>query len=153
MGKIVIIKGTDSHGDHDLTIFHRLHSIPWHPNLVRVFDWVYWQLANRKATIRLTSGWRPLEQISGESGIHATEPLRAVDFTVVYFHKEETKALCIIGNRMWEYDSSRPGKYKVFIPHEYKTKTGQLLGYHIHMQVHDNTKRKAPLGGNPGGLN
>lgn len=143
MGKIVIIKGTDSHGDHDLTVFHRLHSVSWHPNLVKVFDWTYNKLKNRKATIRLTSGWRPFEEISGESGIHATDPLRAIDFTVVYFRKEETQELCIIGNAIWEYDYTRPDKYRVFNCHEHKTKAGILLGYHIHLQVHENTRRKA----------
>jgi len=142
MGTIVIIKGTNSKGDHDLTLFHRFHEVPWHPNLVKVFDWVYGKLKNRKATIRLTSGWRPPDEILGESGIHATDPLKAVDFTVVYFHADETRELCNIGNSSWEYDYTRPSKYQVFVPHEYRTKTGKLLGYHIHLQVHENTRLK-----------
>lgn len=69
---------------------------------------------------------------SGDSGVHGTMPLRAVDLRCR--SKTVGTELERFINSNWCYDPARPG-YQVCRAH------GQGNNYHLHIQVHPNTKR------------
>lgn len=64
--------------------------------------------------------------------LHGTNPVRAKDIRSWCYDKP-TQVVNVI-NKVWEYDYKRPGK-KVAVYHN----SGE--GYHIHLQVHPNTRR------------
>lgn len=77
------------------------------------------------------------------SGVHSDgPPWRAVDIrisnlaTSSYEDQLTATSLCDILNNKWEYDFDRPGRYNVAYckPHG--------SGPHIHIQVHNNTRRR-----------
>lgn len=76
----------------------------------------------------ITSLYR--EKSSKESGIHSTIPLRAVDLRIHDVHIGHVIEARI--NNNWQYDPMRKEK-KVALLH------GKSM--HLHIQVHDNTKR------------
>ena len=80
-------------------------------------------------------------EVPGESGIHSTKPLRTIDYTILGFKREQAEKVCEEGNEAWEYDERRPGRFRVFVPHEVVI-DGKTLGWHIHMQVHNGTINK-----------
>ena len=69
----------------------------------------------------------------GDQGVHGTLPLRAVD---VRCHNQEMgKVIETWTNKHYIYDRKRPGM-KVCLFHD----VGR--GWHLHFQVHSNTKKK-----------
>jgi len=68
-----------------------------------------------------------------DTGVHGTLPLRGVDLRARKhsFGGEVVKWV----NKYWEYDHERK-KYKVAKDH------GEDSNYHIHLQVHPNTKQR-----------
>jgi len=70
----------------------------------------------------------------GDSGIHGTKPCRAVDLrchdqTIGYYTERAI-------NNTWEYDYKRPQKSCAL----YHTATGKEKDFHLHIQVHTNTR-------------
>ena len=88
-----------------------------------------WIEANTRMEFTLTSLYRRI----GDSGVHGTMPLRAIDLSCTDEHIGNRVAEII--NEKYQYDRRRPHK-KCAIFHD----TG--LGPHIHLQVHPNTQRK-----------
>lgn len=81
----------------------------------------------------ITSLWR--KRAPGESGIHATNPLRAMDVRSRIFPASVSRQIEDKINKEWIYDPKRPN-LKVCVWHD----TGQ--GEHFHLQVHDRTCRR-----------
>jgi len=65
-----------------------------------------------------------------DPGVHGQLPCRGADLGC--YHGVIADEVCRIINEHWKYDPERP-EMKVAIAHN----TGQ--GFHIHIQVHDNT--------------
>lgn len=105
------------------TVFYNFTARALHPQLAAVLHW-FWK---RYFDVIVTSAWR--EQ---DSGIHNTDPLRAVDLRSWVFPDPEARADEI--NRAWLYDPLRT-RLNVCIYHD----TGR--GVHFHIQVHDRTVR------------
>ena len=76
----------------------------------------------------ITSAYR-----ANSAGVHSVEPLRGLDVRSYIYTNPENVAETI--NSVWEYDNTRP-VYQCAILHD----TGH--GMHIHLQVHDNTRKK-----------
>lgn len=113
-----------------------------HPLLWQVMEWIRLEHLVISLGVELTSAFRPIGE--GESGIHATNPLRAVDFYVVSiftgyrqpssWHEELEEAV----NNHWIYDSNglsdpKRLKYRVAWWHDAGS------GLHLHLQAHNNT--------------
>lgn len=81
----------------------------------------------------VTSAYREHKAHAKDSGIHSTDPLRAVDIRSWIYSDPEMIVDWI--NLQWEYDNQRPWM-KCAILHN----TGS--GEHIHVQVHPNTRRR-----------
>lgn len=110
-------------------VFRAAHAVPWHPILLDVNEWIY----GRYGVVVLTSAYRAKKIYPKDSGMHATNPLRADDIRVwVYATPYDLLEKDINDN--WQYDPKRPEK-KVALIHD----TGQ--GIHGHIQVHPNTVR------------
>ena len=100
----------------------------WHQNLVKLIMW----LAEYTGEIVITSGRRYRALYAGDSGIHMTDPLRAMD--IRYYIYNDPDKLCDIINQAWEYDRTRP-RFQCAKLHD----TGR--GLHFHLQVHDRTRK------------
>ena len=98
----------------------------WHPKLIELLVW----LTIRYSKNIITSAYREREIHDKDSGIHGTDPLRAVDKRSRDYPDPEAIAADI--NAHFIYDPIRP-HYQVCVYHN----TGQ--GYHFHLQVHDRT--------------
>ena len=98
---------------------------PAHPKLVDLVKWV----CVRYSEAILTGGY---EERSYPS-VHSMVPYRGMDMRSTVFRDPQAVADDI--NRHWEYDPARPDK-KCAIYHD----VGR--GAHLHLQVHNNTKRK-----------
>jgi hypothetical protein len=96
----------------------------YHQNLRKILVWLE-RSTGFKFTI--TSPFR-----MNDSGVHGTMPLRAVDLrcrSIVV-----GRAIESIININWSYDSSRPEMSCVLLH-------GEDENLHLHIKVHDNTKR------------
>jgi len=116
-----------------------------HPTLVMLLgiigDILRYDEHGRIAGIWLTGGHRPAGMIPGDSGVHSTNPLRALDLLLVdvttrvvlpdSVHVEACKRL----NDAWIYDLAQLSK-PVALYHDAHT------GWHIHLQVTRDTKRR-----------
>lgn len=75
------------------------------------------------------------EPVEGESGVHGTVPLRAVDLSVSGLTEAQVSQFEADCNKAWIYDPERP-EMRVCIRHD----VGR--GDHFHLQVHDRTVRR-----------
>ena len=93
-----------------------------HPKMRELLAWIHDQ-----------EGWQVITSLYriGDDGVHGTLPLRAVDLRA---NEIEGKTLENLINGNWQYDPGRLNM-KVAIFHD----IGQ--GPHLHLQVHENTKR------------
>lgn len=114
----------------NIGVWRRGTKVPWHPMLVIICLWVLKELGR----LILTSTFRLKKIYPGDSGMHMTVPLRAVDFRV-YIYNSSYEYIENLINSAWEYDPLRPD-LKVCVIHD----TGQ--GIHAHLQVHQNTRRR-----------
>ncbi len=110
-------------------ILERALSVAWHPNLIKVNMCIIHRYSN---TV-VTSTYRPHKIHPSDSMIHCTIPLRADDMRSKVF--EDPVAVRDDINRIWIYDLKRSW-LNVCVYHN----TG--FGWHFHIQVHDNTKRR-----------
>jgi len=111
----------------DRDVMRAILTKPYHSTLVDVLFWLDEMVVD---DIIFTSGFRPKD-----SKCHGTIPCRAVDLrSWVFKHPYGIRDFI---NRHWQYDSTRPGLYKVAKYH--KVENG---GWHFHIQVHDNTRRR-----------
>ena len=108
-----------------------------HPAMVKVLSFVInlWP----EAYIRITSMNRSRAEnkaAGAKSLIHVIgPPWRSVDIGGALLKQEEIDHIADLVNEAFSYDPKRPGKYKV----AYGAKHGS--GKHLHLQVHDNTRR------------
>ena len=88
----------------------------------------------------VTSDFRSKPIHDKDPGIHGTNPLRAIDLRSWTMRNPELIEEKI--NKAWIYDTDRP-QYNVCVYHESKRTqpdgTIKDLGFHFHLQVHDNT--------------
>jgi hypothetical protein len=115
----------------DTDVLISLMQVGSHPILLDVVHW----LCNRfPQLICVTDGHRP-----GDPKCHGTDPLRAIDIRSTLF--QAPKAIEVEINNHWEYDPERThmgvAKY-----HRVKNPDGSWGGYHFHIQVHPNTRRR-----------
>jgi hypothetical protein len=109
-------------------VYRNCHIVAWHPKLIDVIAWIL----EKEGKVVHTSGYRPHKIHGKDSGVHATDPLRATDIRhYIYYNPERLRDEI---NESWTYDPNRP-HLKVAFLHD----TG--LGKHFHIQVHDNTVR------------
>ena len=118
---------------------------PFHKKMVALAMW----LMTRLSEVVVTSAWR-----EGDKGIGGVLPCRHLDIRARIYEKPWEVAEDI--NDHWIYDESRP-KYRCALYHARCPKCGQdhryvftklceacgkdiSFHYHIHCQVHDNTK-------------
>ena len=109
-------------------IFELAHQVGWHPKLREVLLWI----VKLTGEVIITSGYRPTRIYSNDSGVHGTNPLRAVDLR--YYIYANAEALQDQINLVFTYDPSRP-LLRVAWLHD----TGQ--GKHFHIQVHNKTTK------------
>jgi len=110
-------------------IFKNFCKVPHHPVLDDLICWLH----ENKIERIVTSAYRANKIHPADSGIHTTNPLRAIDLRSWTIRNPNIVRDKI--NNAWLYDPARPGK-KVCVYHT----TGR--GYHFHLQVHDNTRLK-----------
>ena len=108
----------------DIKVLSALLKVPYHPALDDILLWIY----KREGKLLFTDGFRP-----GDPGCHGTNPCRAVDLRSWIFDNPET--VCAMINNYWVYDPERPFK-NVCKYHNVGN------GWHFHIQVHPNTKRR-----------
>jgi hypothetical protein len=113
-------------GGRSMIHIKNLEVLNLHRILISVVHWIFREFG---FPVIITSAHRP-----GDHGIHDTMPVRAVDIRCR--DKKIGGILSDSVNLNWEYDPERPGKYAVCYPH------GSGLNYHLHIQVHPNTKRR-----------
>ena len=104
----------------------------YHPILLDVLLW----MRRKDIKVTITSGYRP-----GDPRTHGTIPCRSVDLRSWSFPRPEEIEEMI--NQYWVYDPSRKEK-QVALFHD----SGG--GKHIHLQVHDLTRRRKNENGNSG---
>lgn len=109
----------------DIEVLVQVMAVASHPRLLEVLSWI---CSKHDGLVYITSGHR-----HGDTGVHGTDPLRAVDLRSRIF--QQPKAIEVGINKAWEYDPERPEK-QVAWWHQAES------GYHIHIQVHDNTRRR-----------
>jgi len=110
----------------DNRIYAHFVEVPHHEKLV---EFVAWFLGVFGEAV-ITSAHRSRKIHSADSGIHMTDPLRAVDLR--YYIYSAPEAVRDYTNLVWTYDPSRP-HLQVCLLHN----TGR--GRHFHIQVHDRT--------------
>ena len=108
-------------------IAHNFCDVKVHPKLTDLILWI----VDFTGEIIITSARRYRTIHDKDSGIHLTDPLRAVDCRYFIYHNP-VKLVELI-NEHWTYDPRRK-KLNCAVLHD----TG--LGEHIHLQVHDRTK-------------
>jgi hypothetical protein len=74
-----------------------------------------------------------LYRIEDDSGVHGTLPLRGTDLRMR--NKDAAEAIAEIINDRWIYNPEDPGKLCGYLH-------GSGTNYHLHVQVHPNTKLK-----------
>lgn len=115
--------------------FWTLMRVNPHRKLLIVWSWILRMIAELGyREVVWTSFHRPKEP--GESGIHDTDPCRALDFYVVGMDKVDIQDFEDQTNFAWDYGKTNPetGKrYKVLWWHD----VGR--GAHFHTQVRDET--------------
>jgi len=110
----------------DSKAFRALLEVPYHPKMIALALWFIYR--NNFPTI--TSGYRKDKIHENDSGIHCTNPCRALDFSATKLIHPESVADDI--NAHWRYDPERP-EMKCAVYHDVG------FGHHLHLQVHDNT--------------
>ena len=108
-------------------VAHNFCDICLHPTLTDVLLWI----VDTKGEAVITSAMRYTTIHKNDSGIHLTEPLRAVDLRASTYNDPQKLVDTI--NKIWQYDRQRK-RFKVANLKD----TG--LGLHLHIQVHDRTK-------------
>ena len=111
----------------DEKIMHNFCDVRIHPILTDIINYIL-QLHGE---VIVTSAFRPIKIHQTDSGIHSTDPLRALDIRHYIYNNPD--ALVDIVNRKFTYDPKRPTK-KCAIFHNTK-------GWHIHLQCHDKTRQ------------
>ena len=103
-------------------------AVPIHPIMLDMLAWVDEQWA-----LPITSAYRPNKIHKADTGIHSTNPLRAIDLR----SKDIKHPLYIEAEicATWIYDPTRPA-LRTCVYHD----TGR--GPHFHIQVHANTYRR-----------
>jgi len=109
----------------DIEVWEQLFEVPLHPLLLSLFKWI----AERYTPVVITCGYLHKKFWS----VHGTYPLRALDIRSWVYPFPQT--VCNNINAAWEYDHTRPN-LKCAVYHN----VGH--GLHIHLQVHDNTKKR-----------
>jgi hypothetical protein len=109
-----------------IPVFKALLSVKYDKKLV---DLVVWMSA-RYSEVTIVSAWRPEKIHAKDSGIHITQPCRAMDFRSSCFDDPASVVKDI--NTNWQYDPARPERVCALY-HDVG------LGPHIHVQVHENT--------------
>ena len=117
-------------GFKNLKVLKGMFTLPWHPQLIKLLMWLVVRVSKDKITI--TSAYR-----KGDKGVHGTVPLRAFDIRSKSFDSPES--ICLDVNKTWTYDPARPEK-TVALYHQSVDKNGKSKGWHIHLQVHNDTK-------------
>ena len=110
----------------DPKVFKALLEVTYHPKMIELALWYAWSFN----TPIITSAYRKNKVWDGDSGIHMTNPCRAIDWScegLTDCHKVTEEI-----NNHWIYDPDRPEK-KCAMCHNVG------LGLHIHTQVHDKT--------------
>jgi len=100
---------------------------PAHPKLIELLKW----FCVRYSETVLTGGYESRTYPS----VHSTIPFRGMDVRSSIY--EDPHAVANDVNDHWVYDPSRP-EMKCAIYHN----VGR--GFHIHLQVHDETRRRKP---------
>jgi hypothetical protein len=106
----------------DKKVLIGLMFVPFHTNMLELVDW----LCDRIGEICITSGFR----INNENSVHGAVPCRGLDLRSIIY--QNPQGIVDMINAHWIYDPDRPNM-KCAILHN----TGS--GFHIHLQVHDNT--------------
>ena len=109
-------------------IAHNFCDVRIHPILTDVLLWI----VDLTGEAFITSARRYKALYQKDSGIHLTDPLRAVDLR--YYIYDNPSMLADTINKNWQYDNRRKA-LKCAVLHN----TGR--GMHFHMQVHDRTKQ------------
>jgi len=116
----------------DPDVFRRALSVPWHLNLIRVHMW----LAGRYGDFITSSAYR--EYKGGKFSVHNCNPCRGEDWYNRRWAEGYMRDIEDDINLHWQYDFERPelkvAKYHTVDPM-------QRGGWHMHMQVHDNTRK------------
>lgn len=110
----------------NINVFYSFTGHALHPQLAAVLYWT-WQ---KFADVIVTSAWRPHPIHLHDSGIHTTDPLRAVDLRSWIY--PDPQMVVDLLNNSFKYDPLRT-RLNVAICHN----TGH--GVHFHIQVHDRT--------------
>lgn len=110
------------------TVLKELVSVPWHEKLIDVISWIHYEF---QGCVYITSGFRI------ETGIHNTNPLRAVDLRDSLF--ENPKEIANEINYIWDY-----GKSKYNVCHYHRSATckdcGNRFDISIELGITDKTK-------------
>ena len=110
----------------NVKVLKALMEVQYHPKMVDLAVWV----AVRINHPRITSAYRSKKVHSKDSGIHMTNPCRAVDWESK--NLDDPRIVCDDINNHWIYDPKRP-EMRCAIYHDVG------LGLHIHTQVHPRT--------------
>jgi len=108
-------------------IAHNFCDVSIHPKLTDIIVWI----VNLMGEIVITSARRYRTLHKNDSGIHLTNPLRAVDARYYIYNNPST--LIDLINKNFVYDPRRKQKHCAIL-HD----TG--MGKHIHLQCHERTK-------------
>ena len=110
-------------------IAHNFCDVQVHPKLTDLLLWIM----EYTGEIIVTSARRYRTIHEKDSGIHLTDPLRAVDLRSHIYNCSEKVAEII--NTAWQYDWRRK-TLRCAVLHD----TG--LGRHLHIQIHERTRRR-----------
>ena len=109
------------------TIAHNFCDVSIHPKLTDIILWI----VNLTGEMIITSARRYRSLHKNDSGIHLTDPLRAVDCR--YYIYSDPHGLVDLINKHFQYDKRRPD-LQCAVFHD-------IISKHIHLQVHDRTKQ------------
>lgn len=114
----------------DSKVLLSLSEVPAHPRLQDLMEWLCERFPDK---ICITEGYRP------GPGVHGTDPCRARDIRSSQF--TQPKVIEDIINDYWQYDPDRPGMQVAFY-HRVRKDSGDWGGFHFHIQVHNNTRKR-----------
>ena len=100
--------------------------VPFHPRMVGLMLWIFIRLSK----VIFSSTFREKKVHDKDTGIHMTNPCRAIDISSHIY--EDPESICSDINEHWKYDEKRPEMVCAQV-HDVG------LGKHIHLQVHDRT--------------